>query len=466
MKKKIGIQMMGIATLAILSTVILVMFAFYELFKKQVLDDLSINAHLLQAENALTEESLQRYSSDYDDLRITLIGADGKVIYDSLVSSDELDNHGNRPEFAQALQNGEASVIRESDTIQKSSFYYAVRLEDGNVLRLSREADSVVSILISVTPIILGIVVCLWILCAFLSRFLTDSLMKPIEQMANQLDHLENVESYEELIPFIQLIKKQHEDIMKSVTMRQDFTANVSHELKTPLTAISGYSELIENGMATEADVQRFAGEIHHSANRLLTLINDTIRLSELDSSEMTDTVEEVNLYSIAETCVNMLKISAGNHNVSISVSGKPVSVMADKQMMEELVYNLCDNAIRYNNPGGYVLVTVGGINGEKYLKVKDTGIGIAKEHQERIFERFYRVDKSRSKSTGGTGLGLAIVKHIVAKCGARVQLSSEPEKGTEITVFFPENLKKDHKNHGKGVDNGEKVVYDTNCNK
>lgn len=439
MKKKIGIQMMCVVTLAILSTVILVMFAFYELFKKQVLEDLSINAHLLQAENALTLESLQRYSSNYDDLRITLIGPEGNVIYDSLVSCEEMDNHGDRPEFTEAVQNGEASIIRESDTIQKSSFYYAVCLENGNVLRLSREADSVVSVLLSVTPIILGIVVCLWILCAFLSRFLTDSLMKPIEQMANQLDHLDNVESYDELVPFIQLIKKQHEDIMKSVTMRQDFTANVSHELKTPLTAISGYSELIENGMAMEADVQRFAGEIHHSANRLLTLINDTIRLSELDSADKTDLMEEINLYAVAETCVNMLKISAENHQVSLSISGKPVLVMADKQMMEELVYNLCDNAIRYNNPGGYVAVTVGEINGEKYLKVRDTGIGIAKEHQERIFERFYRVDKSRSKSTGGTGLGLAIVKHIVAKCNARVDLNSEPGKGTEITVFFNE---------------------------
>jgi len=437
MKKKISIQMMGIAAVAIGFTVLLMMIAFYNLFEKQVLDDLSINANLLRAENAMDGDSLKKYSDHYDDLRITLIGADGNVIYDSRVDSKDMDNHGERPEFLEAVKNGESEIIRESDTVAQSSFYYAVLLENGNVLRLSREADSALSVLASVTPVILGIVIVLWILCAVLSKFLTDSLMKPIEQMANHLDHLEDVESYEELVPFIQLIKDQHEDIVKSVTMRQDFTANVSHELKTPLTAISGYSELIENGMATEADVSRFAGEIHRSASRLLTLINDTIRLSELDSLEPADSIEEVNLYSIAETCVNMLKISAENHDVSLSVSGDPVSVMADKQMMEELVYNLCDNAIRYNNPGGYVAVTVGGINGEKYLKVKDTGIGIAREHQERIFERFYRVDKSRSKSTGGTGLGLAIVKHIVAKCNARVEVESEPGKGTVITVYF-----------------------------
>lgn len=437
MKRKISIQMMGIATLAIISTAIFVMLVFYELFEKQVLSDLKVNARILCSENFEDEATLKLYNARQDGLRITLINPQGTVLYDSSCSNEEMDNHSQRPEFKDAIKKGEGSIVRESDTIQKSSFYYAMRLEDGNVLRLSRDVDSVVSVLITITPVILGVIVCLFILCALLSRFLTDSLIKPIEQMANELDHLENVESYEELIPFIRLIKKQHEDIVKSVTMRQDFTANVSHELKTPLTAISGYSELIENGMATETDVQRFAGEIHRSATRLLTLINDTIRLSELDSSEITDKMEEVNLYTIAETCVNMLKINAENHDVSLSISGREVMVMADKQMMEELVYNLCDNAIRYNNPGGYVLVTVGEINKEKYLKVKDTGIGIAKEHQERIFERFYRVDKSRSKSTGGTGLGLAIVKHIVAKCNARVLLNSEPGRGTEITVYF-----------------------------
>lgn len=437
MKKKITVQMIAITTLAILSTVVLVVLAFYELFEKQILEDLKTYSHMLQADLLTDTASLERYPARKDNLRVTLIDGDGTVIYDSDFDSGELENHGDRPEFVEAVQNGEASIIRESDTIKKNSFYYAARLDNGNVLRLSREADSVLSVLMSVAPVILGIVICLWVVCAVLSKLLTDSLMKPIEQMANELDHLENVESYDELVPFIRLIKKQHEDILKSVTMRQDFTANVSHELKTPLTAISGYSELIENGMATESDVRRFAAEIHHSASRLLTLINDTIRLSELDSLETTIQMEPVNLYNIADTCVNMLKISAENHNVSLSITGKPVTVMADKQMMEELVYNLCDNAIRYNNPYGYVLVTVGEINGEKYLKVKDTGIGIAKEHQERIFERFYRVDKSRSKSTGGTGLGLAIVKHIVAKCDARVVLNSEPGKGTEIIVYF-----------------------------
>lgn len=437
MKKKIGIKMMMIATVAIFATLFLANIAFYQSFEQQIFSDLKAYAHIIESKRDVTVESLENMDFGGEDIRVTLIDPDGVVLYDSFVSASSMDNHMDRPEFVQAVQDGEASVRRESDTIQKNSFYYAVCLPDQEVLRLSREADSVISFLLRISPPLFLVIFALWIVCIVLSKVLTNNLMGPIEQMANHLDDLEYVESYDELVPFIRLIKKQHEDIVKNASMRQDFTANVSHELKTPLTAISGYSELIENGMATEADIQRFAGEIHHSASRLLTLINDTIRLSQLDAAEDTSSVEEVNLYSVADTCVNMLKINAENHNVSISLTGKPEVIRADRQMIEELVYNLCDNAIRYNNKDGYVLVSVGELKNEKYLRVKDTGIGIAKEHQEWIFERFYRVDKSRSKSTGGTGLGLAIVKHIIAKCNARMELSSEPGEGTEVTIYF-----------------------------
>jgi len=233
-------------------------------------------------------------------------------------------------------------------------------------------------------------------------------------------------------------IYKQHEDIMKSARMRQDFTANVTHELKTPLTSISGYSELIENGMATDADVVRFAKEIHNNSSRLLTLINDIIRLSELDAMDRSVAFEPINLYQIAETCVSMLQINAEKHNVHLTFWGEPVMVSSTKEMMEELLYNLCDNAIRYNNENGLVHVSVKQIGDSVVLSVKDTGIGIPKDHQERVFERFYRVDKSRSKSTGGTGLGLAIVKHIVVQSNAKIELDSEKGKGTEIRVIFP----------------------------
>ena len=254
-------------------------------------------------------------------------------------------------------------------------------------------------------------------------------------------------------MPFVNTIRKQHDDILKNATMRQEFTANVSHELKTPLTSISGYSELIESGMATDQDVTRFAGEIHKNSKRLLTLINDIIRLSELDSTSEDENYEDIDLYDIAETCVDMLKINAENNDVTINLSGSHQVVHANRQMMEELVYNLCDNAIRYNKAGGRVDVKVDRekIDDNKkdqtgqeisydavVLQVRDTGIGISEEHQGRIFERFYRVDKSRSKLTGGTGLGLAIVKHIVAKHpSAHIELDSTLGEGTDIRVVF-----------------------------
>lgn len=222
--------------------------------------------------------------------------------------------------------------------------------------------------------------------------------------------------------------------------MRQVFTANVSHELKTPLTSISGYAELIENGMAADDDVRRFAKEIHRNSKRLLTLINDTIRLSELDMTEKTIEFEDIDLYELAENCVSMLQINAEKHQVFLSLFGSSCHVCANKGMMEELLYNLCDNAIRYNKADGSVKVILKNEEDCVKLQVKDTGIGIPQKSTDRVFERFYRVDKSRSKQTGGTGLGLAIVKHIVAKHNAKITLSSELGKGTTITVIFPKN--------------------------
>ena len=289
----------------------------------------------------------------------------------------------------------------------------------------------------------------LFFICIVISHILTKSLIFPIEKMSRDIDHVSEINTYKELIPFMNTIQKQHEDILKNAKLRQEFTANVSHELKTPLTSISGYSELIENGMADNEDIIRFAREIHRNSNRLLTLINDIIRLSELDTVDMNVGFERLNLYDLAFNCVEMLKMNAEKHKVTISIKGQEVYILGNRQMIDEMIYNLCDNAIRYNNENGTVAVTVMGIRrfesehgrlkNEAVLSVKDTGIGIPKKHQQRIFERFYRVDKSRSKSTGGTGLGLAIVKHIVAgHKGAAIELESDSGKGTEIKIIFP----------------------------
>ena len=426
------ISAVGILLTFCLSTVI-----FYELFKSEVVDELKTYADVIKETQSYDQILQGEYDPDVDDLRITMIKKDGKVFYDSFADAKKMENHANRQDVRQALNHGNGKAIRTSDTLDKNTFYYAVRLDDGNILRVAKESRSIWSVFIKVTPAILILIFVILAISKMLSDVLTKSLLLPIEQMSENLDHLEDITTYKELMPFINTIQEQHKNILMNAKMRQEFTANVSHELKTPLTAISGYSELIQNGMTNEEETIRFAGEIHKSAKRLLTLINDTIRLSQLDTSEQKVIYEAIDLYKIAEDCVNMLKFSAENHGITISIHGTNAYLEGNKEMLEEVVYNLCDNAIRYNNEGGKVDVTVKPVKGKIYLCVEDNGIGISKEHQERIFERFYRVDKSRSKSTGGTGLGLAIVKHIIQQHGAHMELTSEKGKGTKIEIEF-----------------------------
>lgn len=437
MKKKINLQFMFISAVGILLTFCLSTVIFYELFKSEVVDELKTYADVIKETQAYEQILQGEYDPDVDDLRITMIKKDGKVFYDSFADVKKMENHANRQEVRQALKHGNGKAIRTSNTLDKNTFYYAIRLDDGNVLRVAKESRSIWSVFIKVTPAILILILVIFAISKMLSDILTKSLLLPIEEMSEDLDHLEDITTYKELMPFINTIQEQHKNILMNAKMRQEFTANVSHELKTPLTAISGYSELIQNGMTNEEETIRFAGEIHKSAKRLLTLINDTIRLSQLDTSEQKVIYEAIDLYKIAEECVNMLKFSAENHGIIISMHGTNAYLEGNKEMLEEVVYNLCDNAIRYNNEGGKVDVTVKPVKGKIYLCVEDNGIGISKEHQERIFERFYRVDKSRSKSTGGTGLGLAIVKHIIQQHGAHMELTSEKGKGTKIEIEF-----------------------------
>lgn len=437
MKKKLNIQLIGIAIFSMILTMAFILVIFYELFQQQVLEELKTASHIIANIESLTEYSVTDSQAKFDNLRITLMDKTGNVIYDSDVSATELDNHAQRPEISDAYANGEGMAIRKSDTLAQNTFYYAVLLENGNVLRVSKEARSIFSVFASSIPYLIMIALSLTLLCTLVARILTKSLMKPIEKMARDIDRMHEVETYNELEPFIETINRQHEDILKSAKLRQEFTANVSHELKTPLTVISGYSELIENGMTNEADTIRFSREIHRNATRLLTLINDILRLSELDSGEQSFSFEEVDLYEVADNCISMLQMNAEKHNIILRLHGQHTNVKGNKQMLEELLYNLCDNAIRYNEPSGKVDVYVKEDEEHIILMVSDTGIGISRDNQERIFERFYRVDKSRSKKTGGTGLGLAIVKHIVDQMHAELQLDSELGQGTTITVFF-----------------------------
>lgn len=442
MKKRINLQFMMLTLVAILATITISITIFYGAFKQEVLQDLRMYTQLMVStevwDNVSDFEEMSDKREGYEELRVTIVDSNGDVIYDNDNDTEEMSNHKERPEIAEALETGEGSAIRQSETIGESSIYYAVRLSDGKVLRISKQVKSIQSLLASVIPVLVVLCVILFFVCILLSGFLTKSIIKPIEQLAQNLDNPSAVTIYKELTPVVDTIRKQHEDILRSANMRQEFTANVSHELKTPLTSISGYSELIESGMATNNDVVRFASEIHKNSNRLLSLINDIIRLSELDRISDEELFEDVDIYDIALNCVNMLDIAAKKSEVSISIEGGSAHIMANRQMMEELIYNLCDNAIRYNNKGGTVDIIVREKDERVVVEVRDTGIGIPKEHQERIFERFYRVDKSRSKMTGGTGLGLAIVKHIVAiHPNAKLELESEPGKGTTMRLLF-----------------------------
>lgn len=440
MKRKINLRFLFITGMAIIFTTVLSAFVYYDIFKQEVIEELKTYAHILVVTDSYIdlEESLSTKSSDMDNLRITLVNSKGEVEFDSFANVSNMDNHSNRPEIVSARECGEGESVRKSQTLSNSTFYYAIKLNNNKIIRVSKEADSIFSIFISSFPIICIVMIILFAVCIIISNLLTKSLLAPIKQMASNLDTNINIPAYKELIPFIETIRKQHNDIMKNAKMRQEFTANISHELKTPLTSISGYSELIETGMANSDDVIRFAGEIHKNSNRLLTLINDIIRLSELDTVDRDIVYEKVNIYGIAYTCVEMLKINAENQDVTLRFSGSDEYIMGNKEMLEELVFNLCDNAIRYNNKFGSVIVSIYEENEKVVLSVKDTGIGISKENQNRIFERFYRVDKSRSKSTGGTGLGLAIVKHIIAgHKNASIEVESEIGMGTEIKVLF-----------------------------
>ncbi len=439
MKKKINLRFLSIVAVAISATVVLTTVIFYEVFKREVMQGLQTYAKLLVSTSAYKELDTKTLREELGELRVTIIDGTGTVVFDSNVDIGGLENHGQRPEVEQAFQKGEGSIIRKSDTLEKTAFYYAVRLKDGSVLRVAKESHSIMSVYMNAFPAMGVVCVVLFIVCAVISHLLTKSLIHPIEELANHLDDEVPV-VYKELAPFMATIRKQHENIMNNATMRQEFTANVSHELKTPLAAISGYSELIENGMATDEDVIRFASEIHRNCNRLLTLINDTIRLSELDHAEQEVAFERVNVYQVAKNCVDMLQMNAKKHQVSLQIEGEKAYVMANKGMMEEVIYNLCDNAMRYNKEDGSVIVGVFAREAEHkvIVSVKDTGIGISKENQERVFERFYRVDKSRSKVKEGTGLGLAIVKHIVAlHKNATLELESEVGVGTEIRIVF-----------------------------
>ena len=521
-----------------------------EQMQEAVKDECQVMAY---AVNTYGEEYVEKAGTRTES-RVTLIASDGSILYDSVEEESSMENHSSRPEFETAVRNGSAQISRYSNTLQTQTFYYAIRLDDGNVLRLASTTESVFAFITSgIAGVILLILAILLVTMLFANR-MTRQLVEPINHL--DLEHPMNNVAYDELEPLLKRIDQQQNKIREQVNqmkqnqeeymtiteymkdglivtnqsdvlsinrsaqelfdvtakecvnhniitvsrnqelkealdealtgksnerllevqgrtyqllanpvrvnnrisgavilvldvtekqkaenMRKEFSANVSHELKTPLMSISGYAEIIENNMVKPEDIPKFAGRIHSEASRLSSLVEDIIKLSRLDESDKSIMMEDVELYQLCKDVEGQLMLRAKERNVQLNVEGQMAVVHGARQILYEMVYNLCDNAIKYNKADGKVKISVG-YNKERHpvIRVEDTGIGIPKEEQERIFERFYRVDKSHSRATGGTGLGLSIVKHGAILHDAKIEVDSTPEIGTSISVIFGEN--------------------------
>lgn len=520
----------------------------YQMYDESTKDSLKDKAYII----SLNSESgdLSKYADAKE--RITLITSSGKVLFDNKAIADKMENHLSRKEVKGALNSGEGYAVRRSETLGSKSCYYALKLKNGNILRISDDSLTVWTVLINLLPAICAIAIMTLVLSSVLAAVISKKILKPLNSIDLENPDAQNV--YDELIPFINKInmqnrkidrqiarltrsrrefdiitenmseglvltdikgnilthnkgiekffgvgedingkniltlnrsevfreifsditeKRRGEDILslngryydmtanpvydedgtpcgavilavditekeKREKLRREFTANVSHELKTPLTSISGISDMLMNGIVAPEDIKGFAGDINKESARLITLVNDIIKLSELDEGAYsTETDEKVNLLKTAAVVKERLEAIAAKKNVKIAVTGEDAEITGGESLVFEMLYNLCDNAVKYNKENGNVTVSVGTSEGAPFVTVKDTGIGIPPEYTDRIFERFFRVDKSRSKESGGTGLGLSIVKHIAMSLGADIRVESTVGKGTEITVTF-----------------------------
>lgn len=375
--------------------------------------------------------------------RMTIIAPDGWLVFDSHENANFTINRADRVEFVQAIAYGSGEAVRASATFGVDTYYYAVLLNDGNVLRLSRTFYSLGEVFLTILPDLMVITFVILVLAYFVAHRLTRNIIKPLATV--DLEAPTSGEFYSELEPFMQKIDLQRQEITDQFAnlkhaenQRREFTANVSHELKTPLTTISALAEMIASGMAKAEDVPDFASKISSRAKRLVALIEDIIRLSEFDESKVERSFATFDIYDLAQQVIAALQETAAAKQVTMELTGKPFGVRGNSRLLHELLYNLAENAIKYNNDGGHVTIDLRQENGKCKLSVSDTGIGIAAEHQGRVFERFYRADASRSQAISGTGLGLSIVKHIAEHHGGKVELASKEGKGTTFVCYIP----------------------------
>lgn len=420
-------------------------------------NELYVEAEIIAATlNNAPDDTAVLASLDLDDVRLTLVNSDGTVSFDTDESASQMENHKDRPEIAGALADGHGSSERASDTVGEVMLYEAVRLKDGSVIRIAQAQEGFFSILISFIGPFFFIAIIVIVVSYIAARRESRAIIAPLLDV--DLDHPKrNMDNaYAEMQPMLERLELQRQELKRQVKvladndrMRREFTANITHELKTPLTTISGYAELIAGGIAIdEADIKDFGSRIYREAGRLTSLVNDILTLSNLDEAERSDSeassnvmgsTEPVDIPRMLENVCQRLEHMSRKYEVTLSLEVQPAVVIGVPRLLDELAYNLASNAIRYNKPQGSVILACGVDDDSRpFIQVRDTGIGIAPKEQSKVFERFYRVDKSRSKARGGTGLGLAIVKHAATYHGATIELNSEVGKGTVITVLFP----------------------------
>ena len=548
LSKKLLKNFSVIAVVSILLTAVFSTAAFWFVFSdEQETEVRQYTDKIISVYNSDSEIDLSKYYG-IGDFRVTLIKSDGSVVSDSVDTDvNSMPNHSDRPEFEQAIKDGNGSSHRMSETLNKITYYYAEKTADGSVIRVAKTIDSIYGIFLFVIPSILIIMIGVFVVCTILTKHSTKKIIEPIKEMADN----GNGSPYDELLPLSQKIASQQRQIKrqmrrlqfekdkistlienmaegfiliddkkvlmsnysaskllgadddgvtdktliafsrnevlndcvdkalsgeskngdttvkgralqiitnpvysngekngaicliidvsakkKAEKMRREFTANVTHELKTPLTSISGYAEIIASGLVKPDDIPNFANKIHKESGRLLSLISDIMELSQLDEKFSDEEFAPVDLAGVAAEVAEDLRSNAEKHGITITVDTKTAVINGNRNQIYELIYNLCDNAIRYNRENGSVKIITGDDNEHPFVKVADTGIGIPEKHHKRVFERFYRVDKSRSKETGGTGLGLAIVKHITERHGGEISLESS-EQGTTFTARF-----------------------------
>lgn len=550
MKNKIFRALVALAAMAVLVASGLITFLVSQDYFNETKKELAQEArYISMGLESGSNDFLNKIAAENgSNVRITLIDKDGIVLFDNQAEAKTLENHAMRQEIMEAVAVGAGEAERFSDTLDKTTYYYAVRLEDGKILRLARTIDSIYKSVLQMLPIMGGIVIVVAFLASIVARRVTFNLIKPLDQV--NLDEPLDNETYDELAPFLTRIAKQKrqlsknlkklrgkqeeltiitnnmneglvllngqqnvlfinesaakifgfstkevigrniltvdraqevQDLLQKVSqagkgeglyekdghfyqlsgssvngsgsviliydvtekmtaekLRREFSANVSHELKTPLQSILGYAEIMKNGLVKDEDKQRFLERIHAEAGNMIELIQNIMELSRLDENKTLDEFEDVDLLKLAQSVTLRLKHKAQTKGVTLNVSGSSACVCGVQSILSEVLYNLVDNSIKYNKDNGKVDVKVQDASDEVTVSVSDTGIGIGAADRERVFERFYRADKSHSKEIGGTGLGLSIVKHGVLFHKGRVELESEPGVGTTITFVLP----------------------------